>query len=74
MKMKKWTAGLVALALVVGAMPALVSPASAVETGQRRDKIKFKPPLIKTVAIVVASVAVIAGIILLADDDKPTSP
>ncbi len=73
--MKKWTAGLVALAIAVGALPTLVTPAAAYEEkGKGQHFIRHR-----TAAIIIgatATVAVIAAVIVASSNKRtaPTSP
>lgn len=66
-----------ALALVAGAIPGVISSASAVETGQMLDKgPRWPHKSLHYVTIVIGTAAAIATIVLLTrnKNDRPTSP
>jgi hypothetical protein len=68
----KIAATFAALALVVGAVPAGITAAHAVETGQRWDKKRF--PRTIHIVILLSVAAITAAVLLANDDDQPTSP
>ena len=78
MKWKRKIGGaVVALALVAGAVPGMISTAAAIETGQMLDKGPKWPHRPGDMIIVgVGLAALIAGIVVLSKSgkDTPTSP